>query len=448
MQTAEQLTRGGLFGAVVRPLQAFVRLEAASGVLLLLCAVVALIWANLGFSSYDATFNYPIVIGAGGAAESFTLRALINDVLITIFFFVVGMEIKRELVTGELNTVAKASLPAIAAIGGMVVPAGIFLAFNWGGPGQRGWGIPVATDIAFAIGILTLLARHVPRSLVVFVMALAIFDDIGGILVIALFYGHGLSVAWLLGAAAVTVVLLAINRVHASDGWIYATLGVALWYCLHHGGIHATLAGVVLGLMIPARPRRRSRDVLHDLAEHSAKLAQRPLDEELDAAQILAIEEKLEDLQAPVNRFMHVLHPFVAFLILPIFALANSGVVLHGADISMLAAPLTLGTGLGLFVGKLLGVFGLTILAVRLGLAPIPAGASAMKLLGVSSIAGIGFTVALFISALAFYGADDLLNQAKVGILLGSLVAGIVGVLILRFTGPITEHSEADYSKH
>ena len=400
-----------------------------------LCAVIALVWANLNPESYRATFDYPLVVGAGGAVGTFTLRALINDGLMAIFFFVVGMEIKRELVVGELNSLAKASLPAIAAVGGMVLPAGIFLAFNGGGPGQRGWGIPMATDIAFCVGILTILKDRVPRALVVFVTALAIFDDIGGILVIALFYGHGLNIGWLLGAGALTLVLFGMNRANVINGIAYAVVGAGLWYALHHGGIHATISGVVLGLMIPTKPRRASREVLRELACHVSELDRKPPDEDLDGAEILAIEEELEDLQAPVQRFVHLLHPFVAFLIMPVFALANSGVSIRGAGISSLAAPVALGTAAGLFVGKQFGIFGLTVLAVKLGLAPMPGGASRMQLFGVSVIAGIGFTVALFIAGLAFQGTVELLDQAKAGILLGSLAAGLAGYVLLRFTG-------------
>jgi Na+:H+ antiporter, NhaA family len=430
--------RARLFGAVARPLQAFLRLEAASGILLLLCAVGALVWVNLSPRSYATGFDTVLVLGAGKAVATFSLRALINDGLMTVFFFVVGMEIKRELVVGELNSVAKASLPAIAAVGGMALPAVIFLAFNWGGAGQHGWGIPMATDIAFCIGILTLLRDRVPRALVVFVIALAIFDDIGGILVIALFYGHGLSVPWLLGAAALTIALVAMNRAYVINGLAYAIVGAGLWYALLQGGIHATISGVVLGLMIPARPQRSSREVLRELAKHVSDLDRKPPDEELDGAEILAIEEKLEDLQAPLQRFLHLLHPFMAFLIMPIFALANSGVALGGTVLSALASPVALGTAIGLFAGKQLGIFGLTMLAVRLGVAPMPGNASRMKLFGVSVISGIGFTVALFIAALAYDRAVELQDQAKVGILLGSLSAGLVGFLVLRFerSGP------------
>jgi NhaA family Na+:H+ antiporter len=428
--------REQLFGVVVRPLQAFLRLEAASGILLLLCAVVALVWANLHPQTYRATFDYPLAIGAGGAVGTFTLRALINDGVMAIFFFVVGMEIKRELVSGELDSVARASLPAIAALGGMVLPASIFLAFNWGGPGQSGWGIPMATDIAFCIGILTVLKNRVPRALVVFVTALAIFDDIGGILVIAFFYGHGLRVPWLLGAGALTLVLFGMNRAYVISGLAYAVVGAGLWYALHQGGIHATISGVVLGLMIPARPQRPALEVLRELAGHVSALGGKPPDEELEGAEIQAIEEKLEGLQAPVQRFVHLLHPFVAFLIMPIFALANAGVPIRGAAMSSLIAPVVLGTAGGLFVGKQLGIFGMTILAVKLRLAPMPGNASRMQLFGVSVIAGIGFTVALFIAALAYHDAVELLDQAKMGILLGSLTAGLVGFVLLRFVGP------------
>jgi NhaA family Na+:H+ antiporter len=421
-----------LFGAVVGPLQAFLHTEAAGGILLLACAVAALVWANVHFPSYQGVFDYQLGLGAGESVSRFSVRALINDGLMAIFFFVVGMEIKRELVTGELNTAGKASLPAVAAVGGMLVPAAIFLAFTWGGEGSAGWGIPMATDIAFCVGILTLLKGRVPHALVVFVTALAIFDDIGGILVIAFFYGHGLSLPWLVAAGGCVLVLLVMNRAYTVNGLAYGAVGVVLWYALHHGGIHATIAGVILGLMIPARPQRPSRAVLGELAEHVTELTRKPRHEGLEGAEILAIEEKLEDLQAPVHRFIHLLHPFVAFLIMPVFALANSGVFLGDAGLATVLAPVALGTAVGLFVGKQLGIFGLTLLAVRVGLAPMPGGASTAKLYGVSVIAGIGFTVALFIASLAYPNAPALLDEAKVGILLGSLAAGVCGFVILR----------------
>jgi Na+:H+ antiporter, NhaA family len=386
-------------------------------------------------------FEYPLRIGAGTTDSGFTVRELINDGLMAVFFFVVGMEIKRELVLGELDTPAKATLPAIAAIGGMVVPAAIFVAFNWDGPGQRGWGIPMATDIAFCVGLLALLGDRVPRGLVVFVTALAIFDDIGGILVIAFFYGHGLQVGWLLAAAVISMVLVAINRAYVTAAAVYGLAGLGLWVCLHHGGIHATIAGVVLGMMVPARPRRASREVIRDLAAHAARLDATPPDAELDAAQLLMIEEEIEDLEPPVNRFIHALHPLVAFGVMPAFALANTGVSLRGLSLVDLTTPVALGTAAGLVVGKTIGIFGLSWVAVRLGLAAMPGEARPIQLLGVSVVAGIGFTVALFIATLAYVGAPELLAPAKLGIVIGSLTAGLLGFGLLRLTSTASGRS-------
>jgi len=423
-----------MFETVVRPLQAFIKTEAASGILLLASAVLALSWANLQPQGYREVFEVPLTLAIGGARADFSVQQLINDGLMAIFFFVVGMEIKRELVSGELNSVGKASLPAIAAMGGMVLPALIFFALNRGGAGAAGWGIPMATDIAFCVGILALLKGRVPHALVVFVTALAIFDDIGGILVIALFYGHGLNASALLLAALVLLIAFALNRAYVVNGLVYGAVGAALWYALHQAGIHATISGVLLGLMVPAQAQRNAREVLIELVRHTQQLCLKPQDEELEAAEILAIEEKLEDLQAPCERFIHLLHPFVAFLIMPLFALANSGVTLTNVSLETLAAPVTLGAALGLFVGKQLGIFGTTLLALQLGIAPMPRSATYAKLFGVCIIAGIGFTVALFIAALAYPASPALLAQAKIGILLGSLLAGVVGFVVLRLT--------------
>jgi NhaA family Na+:H+ antiporter len=425
-----------VFGVVVRPLQSFLQTEAASGILLLVAAACALIWANVDYESYLGVVQFPLLLGAGAAEAQLSVGELINDGLMTLFFFVVGMEIKRELAVGELNTAPKASLPAIAALGGMLVPAAIYLAFNWGSAAQHGWGVPMATDIAFCVGILTLLEKRVPRALVVFITALAIFDDIGGILVIAIFYGHGIRLDFLAAAVGVSLVLLLLNRSYVRNGVAYAVVGSALWYALHESGIHATIAGVITGLMIPARPPRPSRDVLHELAEHVGKLHRDATDEDLGAAEILMIEEKLEDLEAPVQRFVHLLHPYVAYGVMPVFALANSGVSLQ-AGAASLTAPVALGTGLGLLVGKQIGIFLPTMAAVRLGFAPMPGGTSASKLYGASIVAGVGFTVALFIATLAFADAPAELAQAKMGILLGSLASGVLGATLLRLVGEV-----------
>lgn len=433
-----------LFVTVVRPLQAFFRLEAASGVVLLAAALAALLWANSDWApAYRATLACPFTLGAGTLVVRFTLLELVNDGLMTLFFFVVGMEIKRELAHGELRTPARAMLPAVAALGGMMAPALIFLAFNPSGPARAGWAVPMATDIAFSIGCLTLLARRVPYGLIVFLTAVAIFDDIGGILVIAVFYGHGLHAPWLAVAAVLTAAVVAMGRAHFRHGLAYGAAGAALWYALHQAGIHATLAGVVLGLGIPATSRRSPADVLEELADHLSSLRQREAEGDggIETAQLLMIEEQIEDVEAPLERFVHLLHPYVAFLVMPIFALANAGVSIAGAGLAELMGPVAVGSGVGLFVGKMVGVFTFTWVAVKLGWSPMPAGASAAKLLGVSIVAGIGFTVALFIAALAYADRPALLAQAKMGILAGSLVAGIVGTGVLRFAPSVDKRA-------
>jgi Na+:H+ antiporter, NhaA family len=271
----------------------------------------------------------------------------------------------------------------------------------------------------------------------VFLTALAIFDDIGGILVIAIFYGHGLHALGLFVAAATAGAAFLAGRFRLSNPLLYAGLGIVLWLALHEGGIHATIAGVLLGLAIPATASRPAKDVIAQLHAHTATLIGRVRDEELDAAEVLTIEQRLEELEAPVARFVHALHPIVAFLIMPLFALANSGVSLDGVPLSALWGPITIGTALGLFVGKQLGIFAFTIALVRSGKAPMPGTATATKLYGVATVGGIGFTVALFIAGLAFPVAPDLLDQAKIGILAGSLASGLVGSLILRMTAPV-----------
>lgn len=442
--SAPVVSAAPLFRAVVRPIQAFLHTEAAGGVILLACAVAALALANSPLSEgYRAVLTAPLGLRAGPLEAEFTLAAFVNDGLMTVFFFVVGMEIKRELAVGELRTLRQALLPLVGALGGMVVPAAVFLAFNWGTPAAAGWGVPMATDIAFCVGVLTMLRSRVPYALVVFVTALAIFDDIGGILVIAFFYGHGLHPAWLALAGGATAVLVLMARGSVRSPVAYAAVGALLWYALHHGGIHATIAGVITGLAIPARAPRPSRSVLRDLSAHAAELLRKPEDEELDSAAIAEMEERLEEIESPLTRLVHGLHPWVAFGIMPVFALANAGVDLRALEPAQLVGPVAVGTGLALFAGKQIGIFAITWLAVRAGLAPMPGGASAAKLLGVSAVAGIGFTVALFIAGLAFAQSPEVLDQAKVGILGGSLVAGLAGAALLRMTAPTSAPESA-----
>jgi Na+:H+ antiporter, NhaA family len=423
-----------LFRVAVAPVQAFFKLEASSGILLALCAVAAMLWANSPWAhGYEAIFEAPLALGLGEALFHFTVREFINDGLMAIFFFLVGMEIKRELATGELRSPSRALLPLIAALGGMVVPAAIYAAFNAGTPALKGWAIPMATDIAFAIGCLTLLKGRVSHGLVVFLTALAIFDDIGGILVIALFYGTGLHVSWLLGALGITLLLAACNHYYVRNGVVYALLGTALWYALHHGGIHATIAGVITGMMIPARPTRRGREVLQELHGFVDRLLNEPEDEEVRSGQLLYIEERLEDIEPPLTRFVHLWHGWVGYGIVPLFALANSGISVRGMHLADLLAPLPLGVMAGLFVGKQAGILLFTWASVKAGFSEMPGRAGLRQLHGVAVVAGIGFTVALFVAGLAFANEPHLLAEAKLGILLGSLLSAVVGYLLLRF---------------
>jgi NhaA family Na+:H+ antiporter len=421
------------FNVVVSPLQAFFRLEAASGIVLLACAVAALVWANVARESYHAILSYPLRIGGGDTTLQFSLHALVNDGLMAIFFFVVGMEIKHELVMGELRTLGQALLPLVAAVGGMLLPALLYVAFNTGGPGLAGWGIPVATDIAFCIGVLTLLRSRVPHALVVFLTALAIFDDIGGILVIALFYGGGIHAEWLLAAGGMVVVLVAMSRAHVRSPVAWMAAGAALWYAFHHAGIHPTLAGVVVGLAVPARPRHVPGDVLASLGAHVEQLSRdrRRRDEGLDQDALGFIDERLTELAAPLDRMVEALHPWVAFVVMPVFALANAGVTLGGGEMARFLGPVSYGVTAGLVLGKAIGIFGFAYLATRFGLARIPGGAGKLKLFGVATVGGIGFTVSLFIASLAFPTDQLLLDEAKLGVLVGSLIAGIAGAALL-----------------
>jgi NhaA family Na+:H+ antiporter len=378
---------------VLYPLVEFFRLEAASAIVLFLTAAAALAWANSPWRElYHAIFEGPVKVYAGRFSLSVAPRVVVQDGLMTIFFFVVGMEIKRELAVGELRTLSSAMLPAIAALGGMLVPAAIFAFLNHGGPGSAGWAIPMATDIAFCIGCLTLLKGRVPNALAVFLTALAIFDDMGGVLVIALFYGTGLKWAWLAASAGIAAAVLICNWIGLARWFVYLAAGISLWFTVHHSGINATIAGVVLGLLVPAKPAD----------------------------------------EAPIEGFIHALHPWVAFGIMPLFALSSSGVELGWVSASSLLSPVLLGAALGLLIGKQVGIFLFTLVSVRLGLAAMPGNARTVQLYGVAVLGGIGFTVALFIASLAFAGEPALLTGAKLGVLTGSLASGLIGYLILR----------------
>jgi NhaA family Na+:H+ antiporter len=394
------------------------RLEAAGGIILLVAAVAALVWVNVHGGSYHDFWDYHIEFGVTLFGEGFnvdeSLKAWVNDGLMVIFFFVVGMEIKRELVVGELRDPRRAALPIIAAGGGMVVPAGIFALLNQGGDGLAGWGIPVATDIAFVVGVLALFGRRLPAGLRVFLLTLAIADDIGGIAIIAVFYTDDLSLPWLGFAIGLLALIVASQRAGIRHVPVYVVIGLVLWYATHESGIHATIAGVALGLLTPARPFR-GRDVMHSIE--------------------------------------HTLLPYSSFLIVPLFALANAGVEITPHALGKaFEGSIAWGVILGLVAGKFVGVTATTLAGERFGAGRLPAGVNTGHVLGAALLAGIGFTVSLFIGELSFGEDVHLLDQAKIGVLAGSLLAGALGAIFLivvsRVTPTSAEHGSMESVAH
>ena len=443
--------------AVVRPLRRFADTEAAGGVAMLAMAVVALVWANSGFGdSYVELWETVVSFHVGDLIHiDLDLRGWVNDLAMAFFFFVVALEIKRELVRGELRDPRAAALPALAALGGMIVPALVFTLFNLGGPGAGGWGIPMATDIAFAVGVLSLVGRRVPSSLVVFLLTLAIVDDLGAILVIAVFYTSNLSFGWLAVGLGCIVGAVVMNRADVRAFVPYFVLAAFCWLALHESGVHATLAGVAFGLATPShaffRPTffvPRARDLVGRVEAADAPRGRADVDEAGDNADD---EEALEadalnelitlsaESQPPLDRLEHRLLPWTTFLIVPVFALANAGVRVGWDDLtSSFSEPVTLGVMLGLVVGKPVGIMLFALLAIRLGVGKQPAGASTLQMFGVAMLGGVGFTVALFVTELAFE-PGTLADQAKIGILAASTIAGVAGYLFLRAVSRSTD---------
>jgi NhaA family Na+:H+ antiporter len=425
--------------AFVRPAQRFMQIEAAGGMVMLVAAVVAIVWANSPWKAgYETLWETHLGISLGGLAHvDLPLRDWVNDALMAIFFFVVGLEIKRELVVGELRDPRAAALPAIAALGGMIVPALIYVALNAGHPGSKGWGIPMATDIAFAAGVVSLLGRRVPSGAKLFLLTLAIVDDLGAIVVIAVFYTSDLSFEWLGIAVAAVLAAAWLKAVNVRSLAPYVVLGVTCWYALHESGVHATLAGVAFGLVCPAwsffDPARFAGNARPLVDRVEAAHADGRV-EDLEHAERESTLEELDRLVtetiSPLDRVEHTLAPWVGFGIVPVFAVANAGVSLDGATFGRIA----LGVSLGLVLGKTIGVFAATWLAVRTGVGRLPTSTTWTHMFGVAMCAGIGFTVALFVAGLSFDVAA-LNDEAKIGILGASVVAGIGGYAWLRVTG-------------
>jgi Na+:H+ antiporter, NhaA family len=423
---------------LVRPFQEFAGRETSGGILLLACTVVALVWANSPWAHlYTALWHQLFTVGLGSFQLSHELHFWVNDALMAVFFFVVGLEIKRELLAGELASPRQAALPIVAAVGGVVAPALLYSLLNANGTGARGWGIPMATDIAFAIGVMALLGDRIPLGLKVFLTALAIVDDIAAVLVIAVFYTADL--AWgPLGIAALCLLLaLAANRLGVRHPLPYMLIGAVLWIAVLQSGIHATLAGVLLAFTIPSRTAVNQREFIRHgravLDHFERSVETEPFDILSDIEQqtaVEALEDACEKVQPPLHRVEYALHPWVTFVIMPLFAFANAGVSLSGDLGKIVGEPITLGVVLGLFIGKPVGVTLASWLAVRLGMASLPESISWKHIHGASWLAGIGFTMSLFMTGLAFNNEPHL-TEAKVGILIASLCAGIVGSVIM-----------------
>ncbi len=414
----------------------FLAQEAASGVLLLIATAVALIWANSPWSdSYHHFWETEVDFAIGSWMpflhddHGLSLEAWVNDALMVMFFFVVGLEIKLELVVGDLREARVAALPAIAAIGGMVIPAGLYVALNTSGAGADGWGIPMATDIAFAVGVLALLGPRIPRKLKLFLLTLAIVDDIGAILVIAIFYTANLSFSWLGVAVGGLALMVVMRRLRIWYTPIYVLVGIVVWYATFRSGVHATIAGVAVGLLTPAVPLLGERrfESLEDMLSGDS----------VNPSGLRDANFKLRESVSVASRLIGVISPWTSFFVIPIFALANAGISLSGEAISdALGSSVTLGVILGLVVGKPVGIWAATWLAVRGGLATLPAGVTFRHVFGAGAVAGIGFTVALFIGSLAF-DDPEIIDQSIIGILIASVLAAAVGAGVLWTAPPV-----------
>lgn len=424
---------------LILPFAEFFRLEAASGIILLVSSLLALILANstIGVARYfPQVWDSVLAISVGSIGLTKSLSHWVNDGLMVLFFLIVGLEIKREILEGELASVKQAALPLVAALGGMLVPAVLFWVINRNTPTANGWGIPMATDIAFALAIVTLLGDRVPLALKVFLTALAIVDDLGAVLVIAFFYTPVIDTGYLLGAGGLWLVLLLFNRLGVRMLGLYLALGVVLWYLTLKSGVHATLAGVLLAIAIPFRTRLTDSDTVQKQLGmmqqriQNKNVVPRDLSEEL--------EELTEQISSPAQRLEHRLHEAVAFLIIPLFAFCNTSLLIDLSLLGQLTDPLAVGIMVGLLLGKPVGIVLLSYVAVRLGWANLPAGVNWRQLIGIGTLAGIGFTMSIFVTLLAFEGQPVQQNEAKIAVLVSSIIAGVMGYALLRKNGTQT----------
>lgn len=427
------------FNKILTPFEEFIHRQTTSGILLMVTALIALLMANSPLAnSYAHLIHTYISLHIGSWMLEMSLHHWINDGLMALFFFVVGLELKREILVGELAELRNAALPIAAAIGGMVVPALIYFAINPDGDAARGWGIPMATDIAFAIGALALLASRVPKALITFLVALAIVDDLGAVLVIALFYTDTIALTPLALAGGLFALLLVFNMSGIRKTMPYFIVAVFLWYALMQSGVHATLAGILGALSVPAVPKYKPEL----FSSHVKELMQRfdashqpgvsIMTNDSLRAVVQTLENGVHSVEAPLQRLEHVWHMPVAYLVIPIFALANAGIPLEtGALGETLTHPVMLGVALGLVLGKFIGITGVSWLMLKLGVAVLPKDTSFTQIAGVSLLAGIGFTMSIFVAQLGFANNEDLLLMAKTGILAASLLSGLAGFIWL-----------------
>ena len=434
-----------VFHRVTTPFEEFIHEETTSGFILMICAVIAMFLANSFLQeTYEHALHTELTVSLGGTELRHTLHHWINDGLMALFFFVVGLEIKREVIVGEISDPRAALMPIIAAVGGMVFPALLYTIFNLGGDGANGWGVPMATDIAFAVGVLALLGSRIPKSVVTFLVALAIVDDLGAVVVIALFYTEQLFIGWLAVAGLLLLVLISFNRFGIRRPLAYFLIGLMTWFAMLQSGVHATLAGVLVALTIPVKPRydtkvfvEHMRELLQDLKNIRDDYQDRQFCIIRDGkarALLQTLENGVHAVESPLQRLEHSMHVPVAFLVLPLFALANAGIPIEMSTLgNTLTNPITLGVMAGLIVGKLAGIAGMVWLAMKLGIGRLPEDMNVRHLVGVALLGGIGFTMSIFIAELGFAGQTESLVMAKTGVLFASIIMGSAGYLWLRF---------------
>jgi len=428
------------FKKIATPFEHFLHAQTSTGLVLMGMTVVALLLANSSLAEgYVHFFHMNIEFNVSSWELSNTLHHWINDGLMAIFFFLIGLEIKREVLVGELSDMKVAILPILAAIGGMVFPALIYLFINSGTVGADGWGIPMATDIAFAISALVLLGKRVPPALVTFLVALAIVDDLGAVLVIALFYTEQIHMLPLLLAGGAFMILLVFNRFGIHMILPYFIVGLLMWFFMLESGIHATIAGVIAAMAIPSKPKKTRTDFSQEAIKLLEEYDSYPLDDdgemsEKQKAVLLKLQDNIDKIGTPASRLEHDLHLPVSLIVIPLFALANAGIAIDFSALgSTMMTSVSMGIIMGLIVGKVLGIFGVAWLAIKLGIATLPKGSTMNQIFGVAFLGGIGFTMSIFVADLAFIKNPELIFQAKVGILVASLFAGIMGYVWLRF---------------